>query len=160
MINTLIARILPFMPKNLVWLFSKEYIAGETIEEAIENAKKLNAEGVMTTITTGMGEEWKPLYLIGTVYSDENSDGLQSVGEGISGAKVIISSADEAFDSEEFKETATNGAGMFTAPVDMGSYLVTISVAGEEPVEYAVSVESENVWLEHRLIWSEQEEGE
>lgn len=50
MINTLISHILPFMPKKLVWLFSKEYIAGETIEEAIANAKKLNAEGVMTTI--------------------------------------------------------------------------------------------------------------
>jgi proline dehydrogenase len=50
MINTLISHALPYMPKKLVWLFSKEYIAGETIEQAIENAKKLNAEGVMTTI--------------------------------------------------------------------------------------------------------------
>lgn len=38
------------MPKKLVWMFSKEYIAGETIEDAIANAKKLNAEGIMTTI--------------------------------------------------------------------------------------------------------------
>ena len=38
------------MPKKLVWMFSKQYIAGETIEEAIANAKKLNAEGIMTTI--------------------------------------------------------------------------------------------------------------
>jgi proline dehydrogenase len=50
MINAMIAGILPYMPKKLVWLFSKEYIAGETIEEAIINAKKLNAEGIMTTI--------------------------------------------------------------------------------------------------------------
>jgi proline dehydrogenase len=50
MINTLISQVLPYMPKKLVWLFSKEYIAGETIEQAIENSKKLNAEGVMTTI--------------------------------------------------------------------------------------------------------------
>ena len=50
MINEMIAGILPYMPKKLVWLFSKEYIAGETIEEAIINAKKLNAEGIMTTI--------------------------------------------------------------------------------------------------------------
>ena len=46
----MIAGILPYMPKKLVWMFSKEYIAGETIEEAIVNAKKLNAEGIMTTI--------------------------------------------------------------------------------------------------------------
>ena len=50
MINSMIAGILPYMPKKLVWMFSKQYIAGETIEEAIANAKKLNAEGVMTTI--------------------------------------------------------------------------------------------------------------
>ncbi len=50
MINSMIAGILPYMPKKLVWMFSKEYIAGETIEEAIVNAKKLNAEGIMTTI--------------------------------------------------------------------------------------------------------------
>ncbi len=117
-------------------------------------------EGVMTTVTTGVSEDWKPFYLIGTVYDDENNDGLQSVGEGISGAKIAISSVDEAIDSEEFTETATNSAGMFAAPVDMGSYLVTISVPGEEPVEYVVSVEAENVWLEHHLVWSEQEEGE
>ncbi|WP_136796669.1 MULTISPECIES: proline dehydrogenase family protein [Desulfosediminicola] len=50
MINKLISQILPFMPKKLVWLFSKEYIAGETIEEAIVNAKKLNDMGILTTI--------------------------------------------------------------------------------------------------------------
>jgi len=50
MINSMIAGILPYMPKKLVWMFSKQYIAGETIEEAIANAKKLNAEGIMTTI--------------------------------------------------------------------------------------------------------------
>lgn len=50
MINTLISNLLPYLPKQLVWIFSKEYIAGETIEEAIVNAKKLNAEGILTTI--------------------------------------------------------------------------------------------------------------
>lgn len=50
MFNQLISQILPYMPKKLVWLFSKEYIAGETIEEAIVNAKKLNEMGIMTTI--------------------------------------------------------------------------------------------------------------
>lgn len=50
MFHAMIAGILPYMPKKLVWMFSKQYIAGETIEEAITNAKKLNAEGIMTTI--------------------------------------------------------------------------------------------------------------
>jgi proline dehydrogenase len=31
-------------------MVSKEYIAGETLDEAIANSKKLNAEGIMTTI--------------------------------------------------------------------------------------------------------------
>lgn len=50
MLNKIIAGILPHMPKNLVWQFSKEYIAGETLEQAIVNAKRLNAEGILTTI--------------------------------------------------------------------------------------------------------------
>lgn len=50
MFNKMIAGMLPYMPKKLVWLFSKEYIAGETIEEAIKSAKKLNDQGILTTI--------------------------------------------------------------------------------------------------------------
>jgi proline dehydrogenase len=50
MFNKMIAGLLPHMPKNLVWMFSKEYIAGETLAEAIVNAKKLNAQGIMTTL--------------------------------------------------------------------------------------------------------------
>lgn len=50
MFNKMIAGILPYMPKKLVWIFSKEYIAGETIEQAIKAAQKLNAKGILTTI--------------------------------------------------------------------------------------------------------------
>ncbi len=50
MFNKMIAGILPHMPQKLVWMFSKEYIAGETLAEAIVNAKKLNDEGMLTTI--------------------------------------------------------------------------------------------------------------
>lgn len=50
MFNQLIAAVLPYMPKKLVWIFSKEYIAGETIEEAVKNALKLNEQGILTTI--------------------------------------------------------------------------------------------------------------
>ena len=50
MFNKMIAGMLPYMPKKLVWLFSKEYIAGETIEQAITSAQKLNEEGILTTI--------------------------------------------------------------------------------------------------------------
>jgi proline dehydrogenase len=50
MFNKLIAGILPYMPKKLVWQFSKEYIAGETLEQALAVAKSLNEEGILTTI--------------------------------------------------------------------------------------------------------------
>jgi len=50
MINRLIAAVLPCMPKKLVWLFSKKYIAGETIEDAIRVSKELNARGMKVTI--------------------------------------------------------------------------------------------------------------
>jgi len=42
MFNKLITIMLPFMPKKLVWIFSKKYIAGETIEDAIRVCKELN----------------------------------------------------------------------------------------------------------------------
>ncbi|MBC8320967.1 MAG: proline dehydrogenase family protein [Bacteroidetes bacterium] len=38
------------MPQKLVWVFSKRYIAGQTLEEATNIAKKLNLEGNMVTI--------------------------------------------------------------------------------------------------------------
>ena len=37
MFNKCIAAVLPYMPKKLVWQFSKEYIAGENIEQAVLN---------------------------------------------------------------------------------------------------------------------------
>ncbi len=48
--NRIIAGILPFMPKAFVWLFSKRYIAGKTIEDAIDASRQLNQEGMMVTI--------------------------------------------------------------------------------------------------------------
>ncbi len=48
--NKMIASILPHMPKNLVWIFSKRYIAGRTIDDAVRVSRQLNAEGYMVTI--------------------------------------------------------------------------------------------------------------
>ena len=71
MLNKLIANILPHMPKKLVWVFSKRYIAGETLEEGILASKLLNEKGIETTIdllgefieTIKEAEENKNLYL-------------------------------------------------------------------------------------------------
>jgi len=48
--NKLVASILPHMPKNLVWLFSSRYIAGKTIDDAINVSKNLNEEGYLVTV--------------------------------------------------------------------------------------------------------------
>lgn len=48
--NKTIASILPHLPKNLVWVFSKRYIAGRTIEDAVRVSKQLNANGYKVTI--------------------------------------------------------------------------------------------------------------
>ncbi len=50
MFNKLIASILPLLPQRLVWIFSKRYIAGQSLDEAIGISKKLNREGNMVTI--------------------------------------------------------------------------------------------------------------
>jgi len=60
MFNKLIAGLLPFMPKSFVWLFSKRYIAGKTIDEAIAVSKELNNQGIMVTIDI-LGEFIKTL---------------------------------------------------------------------------------------------------
>lgn len=42
--------MLPFMPKKLIWVFSKRYIAGETIEEGLLASKLLNEKGIEVTV--------------------------------------------------------------------------------------------------------------
>jgi len=60
MLNKLIANILPHMPKKLVWVFSKRYIAGETIEEGLLASKLLNEKKMEVTIDL-LGEFIKTL---------------------------------------------------------------------------------------------------
>lgn len=50
MLNKLIANILPYMPRKFVWIFSKRYIAGETIEDGIKASRKLNKEKILVTM--------------------------------------------------------------------------------------------------------------
>lgn len=50
MFNRIIASVLPLMPKRLVWIFSKKYISGETLEDALRETKKLNTEGCTVTL--------------------------------------------------------------------------------------------------------------
>ena len=50
MFNKFIASILPFFPKKFIWLFSKPYISGETIKDAMRVSKELNQKKIKVTI--------------------------------------------------------------------------------------------------------------
>ncbi len=48
--NNLISSALPFAPKPLVRVIAKRYIAGETLNDAMNTVARLNSEGAMATI--------------------------------------------------------------------------------------------------------------
>lgn len=50
MFNKMIAAMLPYFPKKFIWLFSKSYISGETIDDAMRVSKDFNAKGIKVTI--------------------------------------------------------------------------------------------------------------
>ena len=56
--NQLIALCLPFVPKPIVGFFSRHYIAGEKLEDAVNLVKELNSQGMVATIDV-LGEEVK-----------------------------------------------------------------------------------------------------
>jgi proline dehydrogenase len=49
MFNKFIASILPYFPKKFVWLFSKSYVSGETIDDAMRVAKDFNSKNILVT---------------------------------------------------------------------------------------------------------------
>jgi proline dehydrogenase len=49
MLNKLIAAILPYFPKKFIWLFSRSYIAGETINDALRVSRDLNLKNIKVT---------------------------------------------------------------------------------------------------------------
>lgn len=57
-INKAIVFIVRLMPRAMVWRFSKKYIAGENIEDAINLVKSLNEKGIYATIDV-LGEAIK-----------------------------------------------------------------------------------------------------
>lgn len=60
MFNKLISQIIPVLPKQLVWIFSKRYIAGATLEDAIKVTVDLNNKGIKVTLDI-LGENIKYL---------------------------------------------------------------------------------------------------
>jgi proline dehydrogenase len=88
MFNKFIAAILPYFPKKFIWIFSKPYISGVTIEDAMRVSKELNSKNTKVTLDV-LGEFIKTLEeaetnkqeyldLIDTTYKN-NVDGNFSV---------------------------------------------------------------------------------
>ncbi len=50
MLNKIVSNTLPYLPKRLVWHFSKTYIAGETAADAIRVTRDLNRTGMAVTV--------------------------------------------------------------------------------------------------------------
>ena len=69
LVNKFFVIILPLVPKIVIGFFSKKYIAGPTLDQAIERIKDLNKRGIMATIDI-LGEE-----------IDQKADALQVVQE-------------------------------------------------------------------------------
>ena len=50
MINKIIVSIVQVMPKNVVHYFSRKYIAGKTLQSAVDLVKELNSKGIFATL--------------------------------------------------------------------------------------------------------------
>jgi proline dehydrogenase len=50
MFNKFIAAILPYFPKKFIWIFSRSYISGETIDDAMRVSKELNNKNIKVTL--------------------------------------------------------------------------------------------------------------
>ncbi len=60
MFNKFIASILPYFPKKFIWIFSRSYISGEKIEDAMRVSKELNSRNIKVTFDI-LGEFIKDL---------------------------------------------------------------------------------------------------
>lgn len=56
--NNFIAAILPYVPKPIVGIFSRQYIAGEDLDDAVREVKDLMSQGICATLDL-LGEEVK-----------------------------------------------------------------------------------------------------
>jgi proline dehydrogenase len=55
-LNALLARSLPFVPRGIVRRVASRYVAGETLGDAVETVRRLNAQGCLATLDA-LGED-------------------------------------------------------------------------------------------------------
>jgi proline dehydrogenase len=54
--NKMIVGMMPAFPKSFIWMFSRRYIAGKRLEDAVRKTKRLNEAGCLATIDV-LGED-------------------------------------------------------------------------------------------------------
>lgn len=50
MFNKWLVKLLDFLPRDLVWIFSKRYIAGKELNDAVNVTRKLNSHGIKASM--------------------------------------------------------------------------------------------------------------
>ncbi len=50
LLNKLVVAVVQMMPRSMVWVFSKKYIAGKTLDDAVRVVKQLNKKNIYATI--------------------------------------------------------------------------------------------------------------
>lgn len=58
--NRFIVWVLRFFPKSFIWLFSRRYVAGKSLDDAVEKTKALNGLGLCVTMDV-LGEDIETL---------------------------------------------------------------------------------------------------
>jgi proline dehydrogenase len=48
--HNLLVKTVQTMPENMVWIFSKKYIAGKTLQDAVNTVRELNSKGILATL--------------------------------------------------------------------------------------------------------------
>lgn len=58
--HNLVVKIVQVMPENVVWIFSKKYIAGKSLQSAVATVQQLNSRGIYATLDV-LGESVKTI---------------------------------------------------------------------------------------------------
>lgn len=75
--------MLPYLPKKLIWVFSKRYIAGETIDDGLRVAKDLNDKRIEVTVDL-LGE-----FITNLQQAEENKNKYLEIIERFTEEKII-----------------------------------------------------------------------
>ncbi len=81
-INKAIASVIPYCPKKFIWAFSKKYIAGVNVQDAIRVAQNLNELGVEVTVDL-LGE-----FVINIQQAEDHLKEYLHIIETFEGAKI------------------------------------------------------------------------